>query len=64
VAVNGAKVIQGLNVAKEAGTFKAYVREFHGIRPQNGIVELRFTSIPGHEAVIQAVELIPVASAQ
>jgi hypothetical protein len=64
VAINGAKVIQGLNVAKEAGTFKAYVREFPGIRPQNGIVEVRFTSTSGHEAMIQAMELIPVASAQ
>jgi hypothetical protein len=41
------------------GTFHAYTREFQNIQPQNGIIELRFKSIPGHEAMIQAVEVIP-----
>lgn len=59
VAINGATVIENLNVRKEAGTFKAYVREFPGIRPRNGIIELRFTSTPDHEAMIQAIEVIP-----
>ena len=61
VAINGATVVEDLNVRKEVGTFKAYVREFPDIRPQNGIIELRFKSTPGHEAMIQAVELIPTA---
>jgi len=30
-----------------------------GPRPANGIIELRFTSTPGHEAMIQALEVIP-----
>jgi hypothetical protein len=64
IAVNGANVIEGLNVRNEVGTFKAYVREFPGVVPQNSIVELRFTSTPGHDAMIQAAELIPAASAQ
>jgi hypothetical protein len=59
VYINGQMVIQGLNVRNEAGTFHAYTREFHNIRPRNGIIELRFKSTPGHEAMIQAVELIP-----
>jgi hypothetical protein len=61
VAINGATVIEGLNVGKEVGTFKAYVREFPGIHPQNGIIEVRFISTPGHEAMIQAMELIPTS---
>ena len=61
VAINGATVIEGLNVRKEVGTFKAYTREFPGIRPQNGIIQLRFKSTAGREAMIQAIEVIPGA---
>jgi hypothetical protein len=60
VAINGATVIEGLNVRNEVGTFKAYIREFPGVRPQNGIIQIRFTSRAGHEAMIQAIELIPL----
>jgi len=59
VAINGTTVIENLTVRKEAGTFKACLREFRGIQPQNGIIELRFWSTPGHDAMIQAIELIP-----
>ena len=58
VLINGKKVIEELSVRKEAGTFKAYVREFPGVPAQNGSIELRFQSTPGHEAMIQAVEVI------
>jgi hypothetical protein len=51
-------VLENLNVRKEVGTFKAYVRESPGIRPQNGIIELGFISTSGHEAMIQAIELL------
>jgi hypothetical protein len=61
VAINGVTVIEDLNVRKEVETFKAYTREFPGVRPQNGIIELRFKSTPGHEAMIQAIELVPTA---
>ena len=64
VAINGARVIENLNVRKEAGTFKAYVREFPGIRPKNGCIEVRFTSTPGHEAMIQAIEVLPVENSR
>ena len=59
VAINGKTVIEKLNVRDEVGTFKAYVREFPA-RAENGIIELHFTSTPGHEAMIQAAEIIPV----
>ncbi|MBI5387058.1 MAG: hypothetical protein HZA90_20495 [Verrucomicrobia bacterium] len=62
VAINGTKVIENLSVRKEAGTFRAYVREFPVIRPCHGILEVRFTSTPGHEAMIQAMEVIPTAA--
>jgi hypothetical protein len=58
VLINGRTVIENLDVRKEAGTFHAYTREFQGIRPQNGIIELRFKSTPGHEAMLQALEII------
>ena len=60
VAINGTTVIEDLSVRKEVGTFKAYVREFEDIHPQHGIIEMRFKSTGGHEAMIQAIELIPV----
>jgi hypothetical protein len=59
VLINGRTVIENLSVRKEAGTFHAYTREFQDIHPQNGIIELRFKSTPGHEAMIQAAEVIP-----
>jgi hypothetical protein len=62
VAINGRTLIENLNVRTEVGTFKAYVREFPGIVPRNGIIELQFKSTPGHEAMIQAIEVIPDAT--
>jgi len=59
VSINGTTAIENLSVRKEAGAFKAFLREFAGIQPQNGIIELRFWSTPGHDAMIQAIELIP-----
>jgi len=63
VAINGARVLENLNVRKEAGVFRAFVREFPGIRPVNGAIEIRFSSTPGHDAMIQALELLPAAGA-
>jgi len=62
VLINGKTVIENLNVRNEAGTFHAYTREFQDIRPQNGVIELRFKSTPDHEAMIQAVEIIPAGN--
>jgi hypothetical protein len=59
VWLNGEKVIENLNVRDKVGTFKAYVREFPGVRPKNGAIELRFKSSPGHEAMLQALEVLP-----
>jgi hypothetical protein len=59
VLINGQTVIENLNVRKEVGTFRAYTREFQNVQPMNGIIDLRFKSVPGHEAMIQAVEVVP-----
>lgn len=59
VLINGQTVIESLNVRKEAGTFHAYTREFENIQPRSGVIELLFKSQPGHEAMVQAVEIIP-----
>ncbi|MGO8700932.1 MAG: malectin domain-containing carbohydrate-binding protein [Limisphaerales bacterium] len=58
VAINGQAVMENLNVRDVVGTFKAYSRDFPA-RSQNGTIEVRFTSTPGHEAMIQALEIIP-----
>lgn len=59
VLINGKTVIENLNVRDKVGTFHAYVREFKNIQPQNGVIELRFKSMLNHEAMIQAIEIIP-----
>jgi hypothetical protein len=59
VAINGARVLENLNVRKEVGTFRAFVREFPDVQPRRGVIEIRFSSPPGHEAMIQAIEVIP-----
>jgi len=59
VWLNGEKVIENLSVRDKVGTFKAYIREFQGVRPQNGAIELRFKSTPGHDAMLQALEVVP-----
>jgi len=63
VFINGHTVMENLNVRDKVGTFHAYTREFKDIKPQNGIIELRFESTPNHEAMIQAVEIIPEKNA-
>jgi hypothetical protein len=62
VMINGQTVIENLNVRKQAGLFHAYTREFENIRPTNGVIELRFQSSSGHEAMIQAAEIIPAGN--
>jgi hypothetical protein len=61
VWINGQTVIENLSVRDQVGTFKACVRDFPGVLPQNGTIELRFKSTPAHEAMIQAIEIIPEA---
>jgi hypothetical protein len=29
------------------------------VQPVNGVIEMRFTSTPDHDAMIQAIEVIP-----
>jgi Malectin domain len=59
VQINGQTVIENLNVRQKVGTFHAYTREFPGIHPVNGVIELHFTSMADHDAMIQAVEILP-----
>jgi hypothetical protein len=59
VMINGKTVIENLNVRNEVGTFKAYTREFPAVLAQNGTIEVRFKSTPGHDAMIQAIEVLP-----
>lgn len=63
VQINGKTVVENLNVRNECGTFHAYVREFPHVQAVNGTIELRFKSTPGHDAMIQAAEIIPEGGA-
>jgi hypothetical protein len=61
VAINGETVIHKLNVRKKVGAYKAFVQEFPAVA-KNGIIEVRFNSTSGHEAMIQSLEVIPTDS--
>jgi hypothetical protein len=50
-------VLENLNVRREAGAFKAYVREFPGIRPQ--MAPSNWALIP-LQAMIRAIKLLPL----
>jgi Malectin domain len=60
VAINGRPVAQALDVAQKAGGYaKPLDLTFERIRPEHGIVEIRFTGTEGGEAMIQAIEVTP-----
>lgn len=61
VAINGQPVAQALDVAQKAGGYaKPLDLSFERIRPEHGIIEIRFTGTEGGEAMIQGIELTPV----
>jgi len=62
VAINNRKVISKMNVAEAAGgLFKAFDRTFTDIEPGNGIIEIHFTGCDEFGAIIQAIEIGPMA---
>ncbi len=63
VEIDGERVIEKRNVAGEAGgTFRALNRTFRSVEPQNGIIEIRCTGAEGRDAILQALEVVPVSS--
>ncbi len=60
IAINGQEVAKEIDIAARAGGFhKALDLTFEGIRPKNGIIEIRFTGTQGGEAILQALEVEP-----
>jgi hypothetical protein len=60
VAINRQVVARALDVAQRAGGYaKPLDLSFEQIRPEHGIIEIRFTGTDGGEAMIQAIELTP-----
>ena len=60
VSINGRPVVEALDVAAKAGgTGKNLDLRFDGIRPRNGIIEIRFAGTNGGEAFVQAIEVGP-----
>jgi hypothetical protein len=65
VFINGREVLKGLDVAARAGGLgKALDLSFDGIRPKNGIIEIRFTGTDGGEAMVQAIALTPTSDSE
>lgn len=63
VAINGARVIEKMNVAEAAGGgFVALKKSFPAIAPRNGIIEIHCEGVDGREAILQAVEIVPSAA--
>ena len=62
--INGERVISELNVDDAAGgTFRAYDAVFENIEPKNGIIEVRLTGCGEREAILQALEVVPMREA-
>ena len=62
ISVNGREVVQALDVAAEVNEPReALDLVFDAIRPQNGVIEIRFAGIGG-EAMLQALEVTPAST--
>lgn len=62
--INGERVISEMNVDEAAGgTFRAYDAVFENIEPKNGIIEVRLTGCGEREAILQALEVVPMREA-
>ena len=65
VDINGDRLISGMDVEEAAGgTFRAYDAVFSDIAPRHGIIEVRLTGCDEREAVLQALELVPMAQSE
>lgn len=61
VRINGQEVVAGLDVAVKAGGFhRAIDLFFDEVRPKNGVIEVRFIGTKGAEAMVQAIEVVPM----
>jgi hypothetical protein len=61
VAINEERVIHDMNVAEEAGgTFRALVKTFENIEPENGVIEVHCKGRDGRQAILQALEVGPM----
>ncbi len=59
--INGERVIEEMDVAEEAGgSFRALTKAFENITPRHGIIEVVLSGAGGREAILQALEVIPV----
>ena len=61
VKVNRKLVAEAFDLAEEAGgTFRAVTKSVDGIEPINGIIEVWLVGLDGREAVLQALEVVPM----
>ena len=62
--INGERVLSEMNVDEAAGgTFRAFDAVFKGIEPKHGIIEVKLTGVGEREAILQALEVVPMAEA-
>ncbi len=60
IHLNGREVVSEMDVTATAGGFhRAVDLVFSDVRPQNGVIALRFTCRGGGQAVVQAIEVGP-----
>lgn len=60
IRINGQDVVTRLDVAASAGGFyRALPLVFNGVRPLQGVIEVRFRGVGNAEAVVRAIELVP-----
>lgn len=60
VEINGRELVHQMDVAARAGGVnRALDLTFDDVRPQNGVIEVRFSNRAGGEAIAQAIEVVP-----
>ncbi len=60
IHLNGREVVKEMDVVATAGGFyRAVDLVFSNVRPQNGVIGLRFTGQAGGQAMVQAIEVGP-----
>jgi hypothetical protein len=65
VELNGKRVLEKFNPAEAAGgIFLATQQTYDNVEPRNGLIDLHFTGVDEREAMLQAVEIVPMNEAK
>ena len=65
IYINGRRVVEAFDIyATAGGANRAVDLVFNGIRPRNGVIDIRFLGVTAWDAMVQAVEIAPGAGGE